>query len=246
MGVGERDALRTVAGTVVLLLRGFDQLHLAVSRAVQDHYFSLRIAEDEDVAVAEVRFLDGFFEGHGAHGDSFVGANQVHLGGLGYGGIAVHDDRHGCLFGQADGGLHGFGALRGVAVPLLHFLALARRALFGLPASFVFHGLLFQVVEGFVDGDRHVLGLGQADQRAVGRADGDLGFVAMLFDCEDHLGFESVAQDFAEFCEAGFYFFADGGSDLVVPSGVFHVHERALLEFFLDQLGTALQVRMQK
>src|SRR5580704_8581207 len=226
MDVGGRDALRTAAGTVVPLLRGFDQFHLAVSRAVQDHYFSLRIAEDEDVAVAEVGFLDGLFEGHGAHGDSFVGANQVHLGGLGYGGIAVHDDRHGCLFRQANGGLHGFGGLRGVAVPLLHFLALACRALFGLPASFVFHRLLFQVVEGFVDGDRHVLGLGQADQRAVARADGDFGFVAVLLYGEDHLGFKFVAEDFSEFGDPAFYYLAAGGSYFVVPAGVFHVHER--------------------
>ena len=95
-----------------------------------------------------------------------------------------------------------------------------------MPAGFVFHRLLFEVVEGFVDGNRHVFGLGQADQRAVARADGDFGFVAVLFYGEDDLGFESVAEDFAEFSDAGFYFFADGGSYFVVPAGVFHVHER--------------------
>ena len=83
---------------------------------------------------------------------------------------------------------------------------------------------LFEVVEGLVDGDGHVFGLSQADQRAVARGDGDFGFMAMLFDGEDDLGFESVAQDLAEFGEAGFNFFADGGSYFVVPAGVFHVH----------------------
>ena len=82
------------------------------------------------------------------------------------------------------------------------------------------------MVEGFVDGDGHVLGLSQADQRAIARADGDFGFVAVLFDGEDDLGFKSVAQNFADFCEAGFNFFADGGSNFVVSASVFHVHER--------------------
>jgi hypothetical protein len=48
----------------------------------------------------------------------------------------------------------------------------------------------------------------------------------MFFDGEDHFGFKSVAQNFADFREAGFYFFADAGSDFVVSSRVFHVHER--------------------
>ena len=58
------------------LLRGFDQLHFAVAGAVQDHDFAFGIAEDEDVAVAEVGFFDGFFERHGAHGDGLVGAQR--------------------------------------------------------------------------------------------------------------------------------------------------------------------------
>ena len=58
-----------------LALRGFDQLHLAVAGAVQDHHLALGIAEDEDVAVAEVGFFDGLFQRHGAHGDGFIGAN---------------------------------------------------------------------------------------------------------------------------------------------------------------------------
>ena len=69
------------------------------------------------------------------------------------------------------------------------------------------------MVESFVDGDGHVLGLSQADQRAIARADGDFGFVAVLLDGEDDLGFKAVAENFADFCEAGFYFFADGGSN---------------------------------
>ena len=75
----------------------------------------------------------------------------------------------------------------------------------------------------------HVLGLSQADQRAIARADGDFGFVAMLLDGKDDVGVKAVAQNFADFCEAGFYFLADGGSDYVVSASVFHVHERPLL-----------------
>jgi hypothetical protein len=130
---------------------------------VQDHDFAFGVAEDEDVAVAEVGFFDGFFEGHGAHGYGFVGADQVDFGSLGYGGIAVHDYCDGGLFGQAYRGLDGSGFLRRVAVPLLYFFSLASGALLGLPAGFVFHRLLFEVVEGFVDGDRHVFRLGEAD-----------------------------------------------------------------------------------
>ena len=70
------------------------------------------------------------------------------------------------------------------------------------------------------------LGLRQADQRSVARSDGDFCFMTMFFDGQDNLGFELVAKNFADFCEAGFYFFADGGSDFVLSSGVFHVHER--------------------
>ena len=80
-----------------------------------------------------------------------------------------------------------------MAIPFLDFFALARRALLGLPSGLVFDRLLFQMVEGFADGDGHVAGLGQADERAVARADGDFGFVAVLFDGENHLGFEFVA-----------------------------------------------------
>ena len=60
----------------------------------------------------------------------------------------------------------------------------------------------------------------------VSRVDGDFCFMTMFFDGEDNFGFELVAKNFADFCEAGFYFFADGGGDFVVSSGVLHVHER--------------------
>jgi len=60
------------------------------------------------------------------------------------------------------------------------------------------------------------------------------GFVAVLFDGEDGFGFEAVAENFADFSEAKFYFFTDGGSDFVVSSGIFHVHERPSLKFLLE------------
>src|ERR1700735_20706 len=88
----------TAAEISKLLLWSFDQFHFAVSGAVEDHYFTLGIAEDEDVAVAEVGFLDSLFEGHGAHGDGLVGADQVNFGGGGDRGIAVYGDRHGGFF----------------------------------------------------------------------------------------------------------------------------------------------------
>src|ERR1700678_766913 len=51
----------------------------------------------------------------------------------------------------------------------------------------------------------------------------------MFFDGEDDLGFKSIAENFADLGEAGFYLAADGGSDFIVSSGIFHVHEAALL-----------------
>src|SRR5208337_837842 len=61
------------------LLRGFDQLHFAVARAMQNHHLAFGIAENENVTVAEVGLLDSFLESHGAHGDGFVGADEVNL-----------------------------------------------------------------------------------------------------------------------------------------------------------------------
>jgi len=219
-------------------LWGFDQLHFAVSGAVEDHDFAFGVAEDEDVAVAEVGFFDGLFEGHGMHGDGFIGADEVNLGGFGHRRIAVHGDGDGGFFGDADFSLSaGFGAgsipWHRVTVPLFYFLALAGGAFFGFPLGLVLHGLLFEVVEGAADGDHHVFGLGQADQWPIARVNGGFGFVAVLFDGEDGFGFEAVAENFADFSEAKFYFFTDGGSDFVVSSGIFHVHERPSLKFLL-------------
>ena len=86
------------------------------------------------------------------------------------------------------------------------------------------------MVKRLADRDSHVLGLGQADQRAVSRAYRDLCFMTVLFDAEDNFGFELVAQDFTNPGEPGFYFFADGRSYFVMPPGVFHVHERHSLD----------------
>src|SRR5258707_13292681 len=85
------------------------------------------------------------------------------------------------------------------------------------------------MIEGFVDGHGHVLGLGQADQRTIARADGDFGFMTVLLDGEDELGFEFVAYYFGEFRAAGFNLLADGGGNCVVSAGVFHDHERPSL-----------------
>src|SRR5579862_6526919 len=117
-----------------------------------------------------------------------------------------------------------------VAVPLLYFLALARGTLFGLPFRFVLHCLLFEMVERSADRDHHIFGLSQADQRAISRVDGDLGLMAVLFDAEDGLGFEAITKNLADFCETGFYFFADGGGYFIMSAGVFHVHERPSLD----------------
>ena len=80
------------------------------------------------------------------------------------------------------------------------------------------------MLEGFVDGDAHVIGLRHANQRSVTRTDGNFGFVAVLLDRKDHLGIEFISEDLADFSEAGFNRLADGGSNFVVPAGVFHVH----------------------
>ena len=169
-------------------------------------------------------FFDRFFERHGAHGNGIVGADQMNFGRLGDCRILVDHDRDSGFLGEADDGLNVF--LRGMAVPLLVFFTFAGGTLLGLPARLVFDRLLFEMVEGFVDGDAHVLGLSEADQRTIAGANGDFGFMTVLLDGQNDLGFESVAQDFADFREAGFNFFADGGGDFVLSSGVLHVHER--------------------
>ena len=136
----------------------------------------------------------------------------------------MHHHRDGGFLAQANCGLDVL--LIGVSVPLIHFFGLASGTLFGLPASLVFDRLFFQVIDGFVYRDAHVFRLRQPDQRPLGRINGDFGFMTVFFDGEDNFGFELITKNFADFCEAGFYFFADRGSDFVVSSGVLHVHER--------------------
>ena len=98
---------------------------------MQDHQLAFRIAEDEDIAVAEVGFFNGLFQRHGAHGDGFIGADQMNFGGSGHGRILVDHDRDRSFFGCADDGLKSVLSIRlihprRVAVPFLDFLALAR------------------------------------------------------------------------------------------------------------------------
>ncbi len=70
----------------LLFLGDFDQLHFVVATtAVQDHQLAFKVAEDKDVAIFEVSFLNCFFESHRAHRDILVGAEEVHFGGLGHG-----------------------------------------------------------------------------------------------------------------------------------------------------------------
>ena len=139
----------------------------------------------------------------------------------------MHHDAHQGFFGEPHGGVDFL--RRGLAVPFLGFVFLLLMALLAAPARVVLDRLLLQVIERFADGGDHVSGLRQSDQRAIARADGDFGFVAVFLDRQDHLGFKFVAQDLADFCQAGFDFFADARGDFVVPAGVFHVHERPLL-----------------
>jgi hypothetical protein len=51
----------------------------------------------------------------------------------------------------------------------------------------------------------------------------------MLLGGENHLGFALVAEKFLDFSQCGFDFLAIGGSDFVLPAGVFHVHGVVLL-----------------
>ena len=74
------------------------------------------------------------------------------------------------------------------------------------------------------DGQMHVVGLREPDDGTVPRGDGDFGLVAVLFHGEDHLGFEFVSENLADFGEAGFDFAADGGCDFVLSARVLHVH----------------------
>src|SRR5579859_2349638 len=158
---------------------------------MQDHHFPFGIAENEYIAVFEMSFLDCFFERNGSHGNGIFGADKVNLSSFSDRGISVDEHRHRSFFRQTDRRLNFL--LSRMAIPLVHFFALAGGTLLGLPPRLVFDRLLFQMIKSFVYGDAHVLGLSQADQWAVARADRDFGFMAVLFNRKDHLGFESVA-----------------------------------------------------
>jgi hypothetical protein len=81
------------------------------------------------------------------------------------------------------------------------------------------------MIEGFADGDRHILGLRKADQGSISRINRDLCFMAVFLDGEDYLGLELVAQDFADFGETSFHLLADGVGDFELSSGVFDIHD---------------------
>ena len=51
-----------------------------------------------------------------------------------------------------------------------------------------------------------------------------------LFDHQNYFGFKFIGEDFPDFSQPGFYFFANGGSDFVMPPGIFHVHEHLELK----------------
>jgi hypothetical protein len=61
-------------------LRRFDQLHLAIASAMQNHQLAFGIAEDEHVPIVKVGFFDGFFQRHRAHRHSFIGTDDVNFG----------------------------------------------------------------------------------------------------------------------------------------------------------------------
>ncbi len=100
--------------------------------------------------------------------------------------------------GESDRGRQAL-LLRFLAVPFLEVVAF-----FAAPSGLVFDRLLFQMVEGLVDRSLHVAGLSFAHQRSVPRADRDFRLVAALFDGQNDLGIELVAQNFADFRQPGF------------------------------------------
>ena len=93
--------------------------------------------------------------------------------------------------------------LGALSVPLL-VVVLLLVAFLAAPASLVFDCLLFQVIDGLVDGGLHVPGLSDPHQRSVARADGDFRLVAVLFDGQDYFAVKFVAENLADFCQAGF------------------------------------------
>ena len=59
---------------------------------MQDHHFALKVAEDKNVAIAEVGFLDRLFESHGTDSYGIFCAYQVNFGGFGNGRKLVYDE----------------------------------------------------------------------------------------------------------------------------------------------------------
>ena len=55
------------------------------------------------------------------------------------------------------------------------------------------------MIQRFADGHFHVSGLGQSDDWAVARADGDFCFMTVLLDGQNYFGFEFIAKNFADF-----------------------------------------------
>ena len=164
-----------------------------------------------------MRLFDRFFERHRTKRNRVLGMNQVHFGGPRHRWKFMNEHGNGGIFRQSERRLN-------VLLQRLALEFLDRLALFAQPLRLMFERLLLQVVERFIDRREHVVGLGQSHNRTVGRVDGDFGFMLALFDGQNYLGLESVAQNLAEFVEAGFNFFADGGSNFVFSRGIFHVH----------------------
>src|SRR5215467_14758765 len=141
-----------------LRLGHFYQLHFAVSGAVQDHDFALRVAKDEHVAVFEMRLFNCLFERHGAYSDGVVRPHEMNFSRSCDGRILVDHHRHSRLFRETDGRLNRF--LLRMAVPLVLFFTFAGRTLLRLPTRLVLDRLLLEVLDGLIHGDGHVLGLG--------------------------------------------------------------------------------------
>src|SRR5215471_21263305 len=91
---------------------------------MEDHDFAIHVPEDEDVAVAEVTFLNGLFQGHSVQRNGLRGAFEVDLSGLSYRGVLMNDHRNSRDFRQAYCGLDLM--LGRFAVPLLVRLTFLR------------------------------------------------------------------------------------------------------------------------
>ena len=95
----------------------FDQFHFAVASAVQHHHLAFGIAEHENIAVAKVGLLDGFFQSHGAQGDRIARVNQVNVRSPGDRRKLVYNDRNCGGGSNPDGSLYLF--RRGFAIQFI-------------------------------------------------------------------------------------------------------------------------------